>query len=48
MSPRRKEGRMERETAWKKYNPDQLAELERVAADYSDFIPEHNTERLLA
>ncbi len=39
---------MERETAWKKYSPDQLAELERVAADYIDFISENKTERLFA
>ena len=37
---------MERPCAWKKYTPDQLAELERLAGDYRTFISENKTERL--
>lgn len=36
---------MERESAWKRYDEDQLAELEQLAAGYIDFISENKTER---
>ncbi len=36
---------MERENAWKKYTAEDLDELERVAADYIEFISENKTER---
>lgn len=36
---------MERESAWKRYDEDQLAELEQLAASYIDFISENKTER---
>ncbi|HIS41219.1 MAG TPA: aminopeptidase [Candidatus Aphodovivens avistercoris] len=36
---------MERDVAWKKYNEARLAELERLAADYIEFISENKTER---
>ena len=35
---------MERESAWKRYDEDQLAELEQLAAGYIDFISENKTE----
>ena len=34
---------MERESAWKRYDEDQLAELEQLAAGYIDFISENKT-----
>ena len=37
---------MERPCAWKKYTPEQLDELENLAADYRAFISENKTERL--
>ena len=37
---------MERPCAWKKYTPEQLDELESLAADYRAFISDHKTERL--
>ena len=37
---------MERPCAWKKYTPEQLGELDRLAADYRAFISENKTERL--
>ena len=37
---------MERPCAWKKYTPEQLDELEGLAADYRAFISENKTERL--
>ena len=37
---------MERPCAWKKYTPEQLAELEQLAGDYRTFISENKTERL--
>ena len=39
---------MERESAWKRYDEDQLAELEQLAAGYIDFISENKTEREFA
>ncbi len=39
---------MERESAWKHYDEDQLAELEQLAAGYIDFISENKTEREFA
>ena len=36
---------MERDVAWKKYDEAQLAELDKLAADYIDFISENKTER---
>ena len=36
---------MERPSAWKRYTPTQLAELERFASDYADFISRNKTER---
>ena len=37
---------MERPSAWKKYSPEQLTELEQLAGDYRTFISENKTERL--
>ena len=39
---------MERESAWKRYDEDQLAELEQLAGGYIDFISENKTERACA
>ena len=39
---------MERESAWKRYDEDQLAELEQLGASYIDFISENKTEREFA
>ncbi len=39
---------MERESAWKRYDDDQLAELEQLAQGYIDFISENKTEREFA
>ncbi len=39
---------MERESAWKRYDEDQLAELEQLASGYIDFISENKTEREFA
>ena len=36
---------MKPEVAWKKYDEKDLAEVERIAADYIDFISENKTER---
>lgn len=36
---------MEREAAWKKYDENQLAAMEALAADYIEFISENKTER---
>ena len=36
---------MERPSAWKRYDEAELAELERVAADYREFISANKTER---
>ncbi len=36
---------MEREVAWKKYDGESLARLQRLAADYIDFISQNKTER---
>ena len=36
---------MERPNAWKKYTDAQLAELEKLCADYIDFISENKIER---
>lgn len=36
---------MKRESAWKKYDTDQLNELENLADDYKRFITENKTER---
>ncbi len=39
---------METKSAWKKYDEAALAELERISADYIDFISENKTEREFA
>ncbi|HAM16691.1 MAG TPA: aminopeptidase [Eggerthellaceae bacterium] len=39
---------METEAAWKKYDEQDLQEVERIAADYIDFISENKTEREIA
>ena len=39
---------METKSAWKKYNEADLEELERIAADYIDFISVNKTEREFA
>ena len=39
---------MNTEIAWKKYNESDLAELERIAAEYIDFISENKIEREFA
>lgn len=36
---------MEHESAWKRYDADQLDELERLAGEYLDFISDNKTER---
>ena len=36
---------MEHEVAWKRYDTSDLEALERLAADYIDFISENKTER---
>ena len=36
---------MEHESAWKKYDAEELAQVETLAADYIDFISENKTER---
>ncbi|MBO7514523.1 MAG: aminopeptidase, partial [Lachnospiraceae bacterium] len=36
---------MERKSAWKRYNEEQLNDLEQFAADYKEFISECKTER---
>ena len=36
---------MERDVAWKKYDEAQLADLQKLGADYIDFISENKTER---
>ena len=36
---------MKPEVAWKKYTPADLAEVERIAADYIEFISDNKTER---
>lgn len=36
---------MEHESAWKRYDADQLNELERLAGEYLDFISDNKTER---
>ena len=36
---------MEREVAWKKYDKEQLDELEKLSADYIEFISQNKTER---
>lgn len=39
---------MERESAWRKYDEAAIAELEKLAAGYIDFISENKTERACA
>ena len=39
---------METQPAWKKYSEEDLAELERICADYIDFISKYKTEREFA
>ncbi len=39
---------METKNAWKSYDAAALEELERIAADYIDFISENKTEREFA
>ena len=39
---------MERDVAWKKYDEAQTAELEKLAADYIEFISQNKTEREVA
>ena len=36
---------MERKSAWKRYNEEQLNDLEQFATDYKEFITECKTER---
>ena len=36
---------MERKSAWKRYNEEQLNDLEQFATDYKEFISECKTER---
>ncbi|MEG1426025.1 MAG: aminopeptidase, partial [Raoultibacter sp.] len=36
---------MERKNAWKRYCPDDISELEKLTADYIDFISTNKTER---
>ena len=37
---------MERPSAWKKYTPQQIEELEELCRGYKQFLSENKTERL--
>lgn len=41
----RKDGSMEREVAWKKYDEAALSQVDELAADYINFISQNKTER---